>query len=94
MGQRTYETSIQQAILDLDEPGWAFRSSSVGGGRSEATVRVPHRVLNHAGGAAVVGSVLALRHDLVHRFDLRSRAHDAPTCSRCTTCAAARTSSS
>ncbi|MGE9781583.1 glycosyltransferase [Janibacter sp. G368] len=71
MGQQTYETSIQQAILDLEEPGWDFRASSVGGGRSEATLRVPHRVLNHGVGAALVGSALALRHDLVHRFDLR-----------------------
>ncbi len=71
MGQQTYETSIQQAILDLDEPGWDFRSSSVGGGRSAATLRVPHRILNHAVGASLVGSALALRQDLVHRFDLR-----------------------
>lgn len=47
MGQQTYETSIQQAILDLEEPGWDFRAASVGSGRSEATHPVPQRVLNH-----------------------------------------------
>lgn len=71
MGQQTYETSIQEAILGLDDPGWTFRSSSVGGGRSAATFRVPQRVLNHPLGAGVVGTGTALRYDVVHRFDLR-----------------------
>lgn len=71
MGQQTYETSIQQAILDLEEPGWDFRSDSVGSGRSAATYRVPQRVLNHSVGARAVGTLTALRSDLVHRFDLR-----------------------
>lgn len=71
MGQQTYETSIQQAILDLDEPGWDFRAATVGSGRSAATWRVPQRILDHRLGAAVVGAVSGLRADLVHRFDLR-----------------------
>ncbi|KRE37610.1 hypothetical protein ASG73_08085 [Janibacter sp. Soil728] len=71
MGQQTYETSIQQAILDLEEPGWDFRSDSVGSGRSAATYRVPQRVLNHSVGERAVGTLTALRSDLVHRFDLR-----------------------
>lgn len=71
MGQQTYEASIQQAILDLDVPGWDFRSSSVGSGRSAATWRVPQRVLNHRQGARAVGALTSLRSDLVHRFDLR-----------------------
>lgn len=71
MGQQTYETSIQQAIRDLREPGWDFSAASVGSGRSAATYRVPQRVLNHPAGAQVVGSVTSRRTDLVHRFDLR-----------------------
>ena len=71
MGQQTYEVSIQQAIRDLNEPGWRFRSSSVGSGRSRATYRVPQRILNHRAGAKAVGITTALRIDLVHRFDLR-----------------------
>lgn len=71
MGQQTYETSIQQAIRDVGEPGWQFRSSSVGGGRSRATLRVPHRILNHRASAKLVGAATGLRSDLVHRFDLR-----------------------
>jgi alpha-1,3-rhamnosyl/mannosyltransferase len=71
MGQQTYETSIQQAMRDLGDPAWTFRSSSVGSGRSAATYRVPQRILNHRIGARVVGSVTARGTDLVHRFDLR-----------------------
>lgn len=71
MGQQTYEVSIQQAILALEDPGWSFRSSSVGSGRSGATYAVPQRILNHRRGAAVVGGLTARRSDLVHRFDLR-----------------------
>lgn len=71
MGQQTYETSIQQAVLDLAEPGWDFRSSSVGGGRSAATFHIPQRILDHRLGATAVGALTAWRSDLVHRFDLR-----------------------
>src|SRR5690606_7130962 len=71
MGQQTYETSIQQAMRDVDEPGWRFRSSSVGSGRSAATYRVPQRILNHRVGTRVVGAITARGADLVHRFDLR-----------------------
>lgn len=71
MGQQTYELSVQQAIRDLEEPGWRFRSSSVGGGRSAATYRIPQRVLNHRSGAKPVGLLTGVGSDLVHRFDLR-----------------------
>lgn len=71
MGQQTYEVSIQQAILDLNEPGWRFRSASVGSGRSQATFRVPQRILDSRAGSRVVGAATGLRADLVHRFDLR-----------------------
>lgn len=71
MGQQTYEVSIQEAIRGLNAPAWRFRASSVGGGRSSATWRVPQRVLNHRRGAQAVGSFTQFRHDLVHRFDLR-----------------------
>lgn len=71
MGQQTYETSIQQAIHDLDEPGWTFKSASVGSGRSSATYQIPQRILNHRLGARVVGAVTSRGSDLVHRFDLR-----------------------
>ncbi len=71
MGQQTYEASIQQAIGDLGVPGWRFRSSSVGGGRSRATYRVPQRILSHKTGAKALGIAAGLRSDLVHRFDLR-----------------------
>lgn len=71
MGQQTYETSIQQAIRDLDEPGWRFRTSSVGSGRSTATYRVPHRIQSHRWGARALGAVTGWRSGLVHRFDLR-----------------------
>ncbi|QNF93452.1 glycosyltransferase [Janibacter sp. YB324] len=71
MGQQTYETSIQQAVRDLAEPGWDFRASSVGSGRSAATLRIPQRVLDDRRGARLVGAATGLRHDLVHRFDLR-----------------------
>ena len=78
MGQQTYETSIQQAILDLKTPGWSFRASTVGGGRSSATYRVPQRILDHRVGATVVGTLTGLRADLVHRFDLRVPAPPRP----------------
>ncbi|SOC57816.1 alpha-1,3-rhamnosyl/mannosyltransferase [Ornithinimicrobium cerasi] len=71
MGQQTYETSIQQAIRDLNEPDWLFRSSSLGSGRSAATYRVPQRVQNHRRGARFVGAITGRRAELVHRFDLR-----------------------
>ncbi|MGD8200616.1 glycosyltransferase family 4 protein [Ornithinimicrobium sp. W1679] len=71
MGQQTYEVSIQQAVRDLDGPGWRFRSSSVGSVRSHATYRVPQRVLNRRAGAKTVGIAIGLQADLVHRFDLR-----------------------
>src|SRR5690606_18635624 len=71
MGQQTYEASIQQAMLDLGQPGWSFRASSVGSGRSRATYRVPQRVLNHRRGATLVGAVSGRGADVVHRFDLR-----------------------
>jgi glycosyltransferase involved in cell wall biosynthesis len=71
MGQQTYEASIQQAMLDLREPGWDFRAASVGGGRSAADVRVPQRVMDWRPGARIAGSLLGSRSDLVHRFDLR-----------------------
>ena len=71
MGQQTYEASIQHAMRDLMEPGWTFRSSSVGSGRSAATYRVPQRILNHRRGAQVVGALTGRGAGLVHRFDLR-----------------------
>ena len=71
MGQQTYETSIQQAILDLAQPGWEFTAASVGSGRSAASHRVPQRILNHRVGAKAVGALTTVRSDLVHRFDLR-----------------------
>ncbi len=71
MGQQTYEISIQQAIRGLDEPGWRFRASSVGSGRSKATYRIPQRILNNRLGARLVGTAASLQADLVHRFDLR-----------------------
>lgn len=71
MGQQTYEVSIQQAIMDLAEPSWRFRCSSVGSGRSQATYRVPQRILNNRTGAKTVGWATGLGSDLIHRFDLR-----------------------
>lgn len=78
MGQQTYETSIQQAILDLTDPGWDYRTSSIGSGRSRATRRIPQRILDNVLGASVIGATTGFRADLVHRFDLRVPGPRAP----------------
>ncbi|HWC23432.1 MAG TPA: glycosyltransferase [Flexivirga sp.] len=79
MGQQTYEVAIQEAVRAIAGPQWAFDANTVGSWRTDATTRIPAKLLKLPATAAAVGRWAGRGADLVHRFDLRipgpGRAH-------------------
>ena len=79
MGQQTYESEIQHALIVLAAPDWQFRSVPVTSWRSSISGarRMPAGFNARAPlpAALVIGASLYRTSHLVHRFDLRLPPH-------------------
>ena len=71
MGQQNYEMSIQHAIREVATEEWRFDARSVGGIRSDASVRMPFKLLSLRPLAWASGRLAGRGAEVVHRFDLR-----------------------